>query len=98
MVILLSDKHQEWFSYLDELRDSGVTNMFGAAPYLDRAFGMGIVDARQILTDWMAIFSARSGDVNQYVDFDNADTNEAIAVMVDRLGTEVQPQPTAAQP
>ena len=27
---------KEMFIYLDELRDSGVTNMFGAAPYLQR--------------------------------------------------------------
>lgn len=30
----------EYFEYLDELRESGVTNMFGAAPYLVSEFGI----------------------------------------------------------
>jgi hypothetical protein len=31
---------QEAFDFLDNLRDSGVTNMFGARPYLERQFGL----------------------------------------------------------
>jgi len=34
------------FTYLDNLRESGVTNMFGAAPYIVQAFGFGKDDAR----------------------------------------------------
>jgi hypothetical protein len=29
----------EYFEYLEELRQSGVTNMFGASSYLMREFG-----------------------------------------------------------
>ena len=32
------DVYVEYFEFLNELRDSGVTNMFGAAPYLQEAF------------------------------------------------------------
>lgn len=42
------------FEYLDELRESGVTNMFGAAPYLDNAMGYGDIRlSRSILSMWM---------------------------------------------
>ncbi len=44
---------KEMFIYLDELRDSGVTNMFGAAPYLQREFGLEKREAREILAKWM---------------------------------------------
>lgn len=30
----------EYFKFLETLRKSGVTNMFGAAPYLQREFGL----------------------------------------------------------
>ena len=29
------------FEYLDDLRESGVTNMFGAGPYVQDEFGLG---------------------------------------------------------
>ena len=44
---------KEMFIYLDELRDSGVTNMFGAAPYLQREFDLEKREAREILAKWM---------------------------------------------
>jgi len=43
----------EYYSFLDVLRDSGVTNMFGAAPYLVEEFGLKKAEARQVLSDWM---------------------------------------------
>lgn len=49
----------EMLDYLDELRESGVTNMFGAAPYLADEFGMEIKDARSVLGYWMTTFSDR---------------------------------------
>lgn len=50
---------QEHLEYLDELRESGVTNMFGAAPYLQRAFGLSPEDAQQSLIEWMETFAER---------------------------------------
>lgn len=45
--------------YLDELRESGVTNMFGAVPYLRTEFGIDKREAREILLDWMRSFDER---------------------------------------
>ena len=39
--------------YLERLRRSGITNMYGAAPYLASAFGLSYDDAKKILADWM---------------------------------------------
>lgn len=39
--------------YLETLRRSGVTNMYGAAPYLKSQFGHDIVRCREILCYWM---------------------------------------------
>jgi hypothetical protein len=47
------------FDYLDDLRESGVTNMFGAGPYLEKAFDLNKSEARFLLTEWMRTFSQR---------------------------------------
>lgn len=44
---------EDYFNYLDELRESGVTNMFGAADYLVAEYGIGKNEARKILAAWM---------------------------------------------
>lgn len=43
----------KYWIYLENLRRSGVTNMFGAAPYLAKRFGLSMTEARDILLDWM---------------------------------------------
>lgn len=48
---------KEYFDYLVELRDSGETNMFGAAPYLEREFGLSRTEARNILIQWIESFN-----------------------------------------
>jgi hypothetical protein len=50
---IVTDEHLE---YLDDLRDSGVTNMFGAGVYLQDEFGLSRNDARTVLTYWMESF------------------------------------------
>jgi hypothetical protein len=53
----ISDEHLE---YLDDLRESGETNMFGARPYLMREFPELDKDqAGKVLSYWMATFSDR---------------------------------------
>ena len=48
-----------YFEYLDELRESGVTNMFGAGLYLRHSYtGMSIQDASKVLTAWMKTFNS----------------------------------------
>ena len=44
---------EQYFDYLDDLRDSGVTNMYGATPYLQREFDFNKQDARTVLKAWM---------------------------------------------
>ena len=50
----------EMFEYLDTLRDTGVTNMFGAAPYLTDEFGLSRTEARTVLKSWMQNFSPKT--------------------------------------
>ncbi|NIV34548.1 MAG: hypothetical protein GWN58_35335 [Anaerolineae bacterium] len=51
----------EYFEYLDILRESGVTNMFGAGVYLQDEFGLDKREARQVLLEWMQSFAERHG-------------------------------------
>jgi len=44
------------FKFLDALRKSGSTNMFGAGAYLESAFHLKRRDARKILAAWMSSF------------------------------------------
>jgi hypothetical protein len=48
---------QEHHDFLIELRDSGETNMWGAAPYIEREFGVPYVDAKTILLEWIKYMS-----------------------------------------
>jgi len=50
---------QEVFEFLDDLRDSGETNMYGAAPYIVEEFGVNKAEARVLLSAWMQTFSER---------------------------------------
>lgn len=50
---------EEYFEYLDCLRESGVTNMFGATPYLVEEFSIEKEEARKILKEWMDTFDER---------------------------------------
>jgi hypothetical protein len=49
----------EMLEYLDELRESAVTNMFGAAPWVANAFDLELEDARRVLSYWMRTFGER---------------------------------------
>ena len=50
------EKYFEEFEYLNVLRESGVTNMFGASPYLQQAFDVSKSEAKAILKLWMESF------------------------------------------
>ena len=45
--------------FLDILRESGLTNMFGAGTYIQDRFGVTKYDANRFLTKWMETFSER---------------------------------------
>jgi len=49
----------EYLEYLDDLRESGVTNMLGAAPYLEEDLDLTEKEAWTVLTYWMHTFSER---------------------------------------
>ncbi len=43
----------KYWIFLEKLRRSGVTNMYGAAPYLQAEFDLSYEEAKQILINWM---------------------------------------------
>lgn len=47
--------------FLDDLRESGVTNMWGAGPYIVREFGVNAKESHQLLGEWMRTFEERHG-------------------------------------
>lgn len=53
---IVQDEHLD---YLDVLRESGVTNMFGASPYIMEEFDVTSKEAGTILTYWMKSFGER---------------------------------------
>lgn len=51
-------QYAEQYQYLEDLRKSGVTNMFGAIPYLrDEYPELTYNEARAILSSWMRNYS-----------------------------------------
>lgn len=52
-----TEQEKKVFSYLNKLRESGATNMFGAAPYVVSKFGVKPHEARSLLTTWMRVFN-----------------------------------------
>ena len=51
-----------YWIFLEELRRSGVVNMFGAAPYLADEFDLDEREARRILADWMNNYNREDYD------------------------------------
>lgn len=60
-----AQKMEKYFDYLDDLRDSGVTNMFGAVSYLQREFpelSSDHTEAVHILQEWMNNYQESEGE------------------------------------
>ena len=55
----MEDVYKKYFDYLEALRQTGVTNMFGAAPYLVEMFGVDKKEARTILMKWMETYGKK---------------------------------------
>jgi hypothetical protein len=49
----------ETLDFLDNLRESGVTNMFGAAPYIQETYDIDRKLSQDILGYWMKTFTDR---------------------------------------
>ena len=43
-------QNELYFNYLEELRQSGKVNTFGAVPYLEQEFGVSNVEAKELVT------------------------------------------------
>ena len=43
---------QEYFEFLEDLRDSGSMNMMGAPRELQNAFGLDRAEAREVFSKW----------------------------------------------
>lgn len=54
---MLEKKYKD---FLDNLRKSGVTNMYGARPYIESMFGIDKKEASRVLVQWMKEF--KEGD------------------------------------
>jgi hypothetical protein len=48
---------EEIFKYLQDLRDSGAINMWGAGAYLEDEFGLTRREAKAALLDWFESFN-----------------------------------------
>ena len=55
---------REEFAYLNRLRESGRTNMFGASPYLETAFDLDRREAKNVLAEWMRWISENPSRVD----------------------------------
>ena len=53
-----------YFDFLEELRESGRTNMFGAKPYLQVVFpDLSDIQAKMVLVKWMESYRINKGRV-----------------------------------
>jgi len=48
-----TNEQQKQFKFLEALRESGVTNMFGASPYLAKRFNLDKKESSNVLGLWM---------------------------------------------
>ena len=64
---------REEFVFLNQLRKSGRTNMFGATPFIEDEFGMDRRDARGVLMEWMKWTEENDDNVMIGVDDDDDD-------------------------
>jgi hypothetical protein len=57
-------KVRAYYRYLFALQQSGATNMYGAASYLQDQFGLDKYEARQIVSTWMEHYEELAVDLN----------------------------------
>ena len=56
--------NQDIFDFLDNLRESGQINMFGAAPVLQDMFDLSRRESQSVLADWMSGHTNRGSMIN----------------------------------
>lgn len=52
----IHEDHLEYYQMLEKIREEGICNMWGAAPYLvaESGYTLGFEEANQILLEWIA--------------------------------------------
>ena len=55
----IEEFQEDYFTYLDELQKSGVTNMLGAASYLEDKFWIEPSEAKEVLRLWIKSFEEK---------------------------------------
>ena len=51
-----NENDEKYFAFLVQLRDSGVTNMWGAAPHIAQEFDIPHEEAAYVLLRWIKSF------------------------------------------
>ena len=60
-----TDPERAVFMFLDALRETGITNMYGASPFIRERFpDLNRYDANRLLCRWMETFEARHRDAS----------------------------------
>lgn len=54
------EKYEKEFKFLEELRQSGQTSMYGASPYLREEFNISEAESYEILNQWMTRYDELS--------------------------------------
>ena len=55
----IAEFQADYFAYLNELQASGVTNMLGAASYLEDKFWIEPSEAKEVLRLWIKSFEEK---------------------------------------
>lgn len=53
MTKTIKEEHYVYYRFLEALRQAGPTNMWGASPYLVKAFNLSRPEADEILLEWI---------------------------------------------
>lgn len=61
----------EAFEFLDELRESGAVNMFGASSYVVSELGHDSKTARNLVTAWMKSYDGETSVEDRAKSFEN---------------------------
>jgi hypothetical protein len=61
----------EVYTLLDNLRESGVTNMFGSGQYVEEAYSTSKDETRKLVVGWMEAVESGKWDMDKHEFTDN---------------------------
>jgi len=53
----VTERLSTYFAYLEDLRDSGEINMWGASQYLESEFGLNRRESKDVFLTWIKTFN-----------------------------------------